>query len=177
MNKVLFNSKEEHWAWVWKNYISLYGKVDENGHWREASIWEEEDLPRLQPFFDWNGEREGAGKNMPPEVRESFDYYMTKHEEAGEKKDRKDLCGEIEEEKLIEILGFIPPEPIEEDEDGNVTYPNVSADTELELNEAYEISYPCVMVYYLETAWDRTGQMVLSFVDFLSLKEFDTPNE
>lgn len=176
MNKVLFNSKEEHWAWVWKNYISLYGKINEEGHWEEASIWEEEDLPKLQPFFEWNDERKGAPGSMPPEVRESFDFYMTKHLAAGEKKYRKDVCGEVEQDRLLEILGFMPIEEECEEEDG-VEYlhnPAYSADSVLELNEDYEISYPCVMVYYIDTSWDRAGgQVTMTFVDFVSLKEFN----
>jgi hypothetical protein len=178
MNKVLFNSKEEHWSWVWKNYISLYGMFDEEGNYKEASIWEEEDLPRLQPFFEWNKQRDGAG-NMPPEVRESFDFYMTKQEAAGEKRERKDVCSAIMQEKLIETLGFIPPETDveeEEDEDYSITYlsdPNITADTVLELNENYEISYPCIMVYWLETMWDRVGKGGVACAQFVSLKEFN----
>jgi hypothetical protein len=175
MNKVLFSSKEEHWVWVYKNYISLYGKINEEGVWEETSIWEEEDIPKLQAFFAWDKERKGFGGTMPPEVKESFDHYMLKHEAAGEKRDRKDICGEVDQDKLVEILGFIPIEEEceEEDEIEYIHNPEYSAESVLELNENYEISYPCIMVYYLETGFDRNGPYAMTFVDFVSLKEFD----
>jgi hypothetical protein len=175
MNKKLFKSKEEHWLWAWKNYISLYGKINEEGDWEESSIWEEEDLPKLEPFLAWSRLSRSDKGNMPPDVKESFDYYMTVHEAAGEKRDRKEICDEVEQAKLVEVLGFKSLEATEEHED-DVTYihnPKYSADVELELNEDYEISYPCVMVYYLETGFDRNGKFTLSFVDFVSLSEFD----
>jgi hypothetical protein len=173
MNKVLFKSKEEHWAWAWTQYISLYGKINEDGDWEESSIWEEEDLPKLKPFFDWDKDRDrNLVTNMPPEVKESFDYYMTVQEAAGDKRDRKDLCGEIEQTKLVEILGF---EPFPEDEDNDCIHDHrYSIDNVPEISDYYEISYPCVMVYHLETVWDRIGTSVLAFVEFVSLEEFST---
>jgi hypothetical protein len=174
MNKILFNSKEEHWAWVWKNYISLYGKIDEEGRWEESSIWEAEDLPKLEPFFKWQKNKHTAELPMPAEVKESFDHYMLVHEEAGNKRDRKDVCGEIEQLRLVEILGF---SPYEDDPDEEYIHDRrYSADNIPELNEDYTISYPCVMVYHLETVWDRVGTSVLAFVDFVGLTEFTQAN-
>ena len=171
MNKVLFNSKEEHWAWAWKNYVSLYGHVNEEGLWEEASIWEAEDLPKLEPFFKWQKNKNTAGLEMSPDVSESFDHYMLVQEAAGEKRERKDICAEIEQRTLVEILGFVP---FEEDEDSEYIHnPRYSADNMPELEDHHDISYPCIMVYHLETVWDRIGTSVLAFVDFVSLKEFN----
>jgi len=174
MNKKLFKSKEEHWAWVWKNYISLYGKIDDEGRWEESSIWEDEDLPKLRAFFDWSKDRDNKGTEMPQEVKDSFDYYMLVHEPAGNKRDRKDVCSEITQTNLVEILGFSPYE--EDSDDEYIHDRRYSADTMPELNEEYEISYPCIMVYHLEVSWDRVGTAVLAFVNFVSLVEFDASN-
>jgi hypothetical protein len=109
---------------------------------------------------------------MPEEVKKSFDHYMLVHEEAGERKDRKDVCSEIEQKHLVEILGFVP---FEDDEDDSTEYIHdrrYSVDNMPELNDQYEIDYPCIMVYHLEIAWDRVGTAVLAFVDFVALKEF-----
>jgi hypothetical protein len=108
---------------------------------------------------------------MPPEVKESFDYYMSVHEAAGDKRDRKDVCSEIEQIKLVEILGF---EPFQEDEDDECIHNRrYTIDNVPELSENYEISYPCIMVYHLETVWDRIGTSVLAFVEFVSIEEFN----
>jgi hypothetical protein len=170
MKKALFNSKEEHWAWVWKNYISLFGTIDEEGRWEETSIWEDEDLPKLETFFKWQKDMRNFGHSMPPEVRESFDHYMLVHEAAGDKRDRKDLCSEMEQTQLVEVLGF---SPYEQDPDYEYIHDwRYSADNIPELNKDYGISYPCIMVYHLEVTWDRAGTAVLAIVDFVSLTEF-----
>ena len=179
MNKKLFKNKEEHWAWVFNNYINLFGFVNEDGDWQETSIWEQEDLPKLKPFFDWDKDRQRLQKlkdayNMPPEVVESYEFYKTKSEAATAKRERKDIANEIGQNALVEYFGFKPYGNDDDDDDCEYIHdPRYNAQDVPEFAEEFTIDYPCVMVYHLEHTWDRNGDVNIVSVDYVSLSEFN----
>jgi hypothetical protein len=169
MKKTLFKNKEEHWAWVWDNYIRYYRRYDkETGLLVEESIWGD-DLPKLEPFFDWQKENAGKYRNdMPPEVKESFDYYYEIREKGWANKERYDVTGKIEISYMVEMFGF---SRMDDEGDDDELYNIYSKEVVPPVHES--IKYPCVMLSYLETSWDRMGDATITAVDFVYLEDFE----
>lgn len=165
MKKIFFANKEEHWKWCWENYIRFYGLFD------EQSPWLPEDEVKMKPFFEWSSKRHENNVIMPPEVKEAFEHYDKCREAGLERRFNIDFVNEIEQEVLLQELGFEPyaseNEDIDEDTDEFVNYSLENPPNVLE-----DIKYPCVMTYELSLEMDRIGKSIFCFVCFVTLEDF-----
>lgn len=105
--KELIKDEAAHLDYVW----SLMDRPD---------IWKEEDLPKLEPFFQyWNGDRK---RPMTLEESESCDFYDKCNKEYSDR--RSEINSALSSFEMEEIAEFFGLEEIETscydyDEDGN----------------------------------------------------------
>jgi hypothetical protein len=170
--KKLFKTESEYldYAWSFLNF-------DEN------KVWREEDLPKLQPFFDFEEKHRGNSHQFNGEEKESYKYYNKCYEEyAKELFLMRDSISGFPPDQLAE---FFLLEPIEMncydyDEDGNEIdrdgniIPPLSRET-IKIAEDWkeEMTFPLYFVGWIHSSWDRFGDVRMSFSEFVSLKEFE----
>lgn len=170
MNKILFNTKEEHWKWAYDNYLRFTTEDDD--------IWTEQQRIDFEPFFRFSDNmRNNTDSKMTPEEKESFEKYISLRE-AGhglDTKFQKDFATNFEFNRLCNALGFDPEslyndistedEDIEEMSDIDFNNPLPTLDI---------ITYPFILVYWFETSFDRGGDCTIAASDFVLLSDFTT---
>lgn len=170
--KKLFKTESEYldYAWSFLNF-------DEN------KIWREEDLPKLQPYFEMKSERRKLSENERAILIESMNHYVKcKEEYADELFEIKDSIAQFSTDKLAE---FFLLEPIEMncydyDEDGNEIdrdgniIPPLSRET-IKIAEDWkeEMTFPLYFIGWIDSGWDRNGDVRMAFSEFVTLKEFE----
>ena len=168
MNHILLNSEIDRWKLAY-SYIKI--KMGDD------SIWREEDLPKLEPFFKYSEQFRGGEKNRPmtQEEKDSFDYYEKCNKEySDELKEKRDSVLNIDIYTLVRALGYeMPPD---EDEEGN-EIEDYQIYEEVPLKSSFELSYPCICINWIESSYDRmSGNNGICCVDYVELKEFDKKN-
>jgi hypothetical protein len=164
--KKLFKTESEYLDYAW-SFINF----DEN------KIWREEDLPKLQPFFDFTENHRGDFYELNTEERESFEYYTKCKEYADELFEIRDSISGVRINELIEffLLQHIDMNCYDADEDGNII-PPLSRET-LKISEARkeEMNFPLVFVGWIDSGWVRGSKNYhIVFSDFVSLKDYDS---
>jgi hypothetical protein len=174
--KKLFKTESEYldYAWSFLNF-------DEN------KVWREEDLPKLQPFFDFDKIRhkieteDGSFKKYwTPEIDAGYKHYQKcKQEYADALFEIRDSIAQFSTDKLAEffLLESIAMDCYDEDgneidEDGNII-PALSRET-IKIAEDWkeEMTFPLYFVGWIDSSWDRFN-VAVAFSEFVSLKEFE----
>lgn len=166
MNHALLLSEADRWKLA---YSYLKFKCGDD------SIWREEDLPKLQPFFKYSDKCHGNGnfRAMTQDEKDSFDYYIKcEREYNNELTEKRDSVYYISEYTLIEAFGYEIPS--DEDENGNKIFIKIDEDTPLK--STVNITYPCVCVSWIASGYDRLGSSSICAIDYVELKDFK-PNE
>jgi hypothetical protein len=143
-----------------KEYVEFFNTLIEIKSRDEA--WREEDLPKLQPFFEYDGRNQNANsKRMTKEETESFDFYM---------KCRKDYAdtefsvkGDLENfsnEDLAEWFGF---NYVCNEDTGEELY-----------TYGGEFQFPFIVFVLFECDRDRMGHVTSFIIDFIEKKEFES---
>ena len=139
----------------------------------DDSIWREEDLPKLQPFFKYSDKCHGNFRAMTQDEKDSFYYYeKCRKEYNDELTEKRDSVLYIDENTLIKSFGYELPS--DEDENGDEIDIEIDADTPLK--SAIDLTYPCVCVNWLESGYDRYSSTGICAIDYVELKDFK-PNE
>ena len=137
----------------------------------DDEIWRAEDLPKMQPFFDYQT-KSRAEIPLPytPEVSAAFAHYDKCLEEYGrDAAEMRDSVRQISIDKLMEAFGFDEPEYTEDNE------PDVYEFEKFTLRKEFfeELSFPQVIVGTIESDFDRTGNFAILQIDFVCKSEFD----
>lgn len=160
--KQLIKDEQSYWEFVWP-FIERSSNPN-------LSLWREEDLPKLQPFFNAQGRsRSGDKMEWTPEVKESFDYYQKCREEYGDKNTEvRDAVSQFSPEEVLDAFGYQVPEYDDSDDDG-VDYVK---DKPLPLDKDFDVTFPFVVVGEISSGFDRLGNIKIFAVHFVSLKDF-----
>jgi hypothetical protein len=169
--KKLFKTESEYLDYAW-SFMSF----DEN------KIWREEDLPKLQPYFDFEEKHCGNSHKLNKKEKESFDYCQKcKHEYADVLFEIRDSIRGFPIDQLAEffLLEHIEMDCYDTDEDGNDIdedgniIPPISRETiKISSDWKEEMTFPLYFVGWIDSSWDRFGDVRMSFSEFVSLKEF-----
>ena len=173
--KKLFKTESEFLDYAW-SFINL----DEN------KIWREEDLPKLQPYFDMSNNRPDKSKISETEwatLRESMNHYdKCKEEYAGELFEIRDSIAQFSTDKLAEFF-FLEPIAMdcydydedgnELDRDGNIMPPLSRETIKIAEDWKEEMTFPLYFVGWIDSSWDRFGSVAMAFSEFVTLKEFE----
>jgi hypothetical protein len=177
--KKLFKTESEYLDYAW-SFMSF----DEN------KVWREEDLPKLKPFFDFDKihhkiETEDGSfkKYWTPEIDAGYKHYAKcKEEYADELFEIRDSIAQFSTDKLAEffLLEHIETSCYDTDEDGNDIdedgniIPPLSRET-IKIAEDWkeEMTFPLYFVGWIDSSWDRFGDVCISLSEFVSLKEFE----
>ena len=174
--KKLFKTEEEYLDYAW-----LFMSFDEN------KIWKEEDLPKLQLFFDVREYDIPASDNMSEKdltaFRESMAHYHKCSEEyANELFEIRDAIRQFSINKLAEffLLEKIEMDCYDSDENGNDLdeegniIPPISRETIKIADDWKEkVIFPLIFVGYIHSGFDRFGKSAVAMSDFVSLKDFE----
>jgi len=159
--KQLINSRQEYWEYV---LPFIEWSMDPN-----RSLWREEDLPKLKPFFD-NQNNLVVSKESNPwtqEIKDSFDFYKECCAAYGDKnKEMRDAVSKLSDGDILEAFGFEIPE-CNDDEDENYTLSNPPP-----LAEDFDATFPFVVIGDMHCGWDRSGDITILSVYRVSLKDF-----
>ncbi len=164
--KKLIKNKEEYWEFVWQ-FIEWSNNP--------PSLWREEDLPKLKPFFDAQNKARGTQFEWTPEIKESFDFYLKCKEEYGDKNtELRDAVSKLSPEDILEAFGYELPEPDDgygEDEDED----DYAKDNPLELDEDFKdfATFPFVVTGEIYCGWDRAGDIKVLSIYHVSLEDFN----
>jgi hypothetical protein len=170
--KKLFKTESEYLDYAWR-----FLDFDENKIWREA------DLPKLKPYFDFEKMHLSDSYQLNKKEKESFEYYLKCHEEYA--KELFEIRNSIQEFPTEQLAEFFLLEPIdmncydydesgnEIDEDGNII-PPLSRET-IKISEDWKESmiFPLYFVGWIDSSFDRFGDVRMAYSDFVSLKEFE----
>ena len=173
--KKLFKTESEYLDYAW-SFMSF----DEN------KVWREEDLPKLQPYFNLRRDRPDKSKLSENEwaaLRESMNHYdKCKKEYADELFEIRDSIAQFAIDKLAEFF-FLEPIAMdcydydedgnEIDEDGNIMPPTSRETIKIAEDWKEEITFPLYFVGWIDSGCDRYGKVRMAFSDFVSLKEFE----
>lgn len=171
--KKLFKTEKEYLDYAWSII-----------NFNEDKIWREEDLPKLQPFFDFSERHRGDSYKMNDEERESFNFYKKCHEEYAEELfEIRDSIKQFEQSELIEFffleeIGMncydYDEDGNEIDEDGNIMPPWGRESLKLHPDLKEEMMFPLVFVGWIDCGFDRGGNSRVMFSEFVTLKDYDT---
>lgn len=150
--KQLINNRQEYWE-----YVLPFIEWSNNPN---RSLWREEDLPKLKPFFD-----NQRNSNWTQEVKESFDFYQQCCAAYGDKnKELRDAVSRIDASSILEAFGYEIPD-YEEDEEYAVNKP-------LPLAKDFDATFPFIVTGDIHCGWDRSGDIAILSVYRVSLKDF-----
>lgn len=156
MNHTLLTSESDRWKLAY-SYIKI-----KCGNF---SLWREEDLPKLEPFFKYSDECGGHFRPMTQEEKDSFAYYEKCDKEYADALcEKRDAVDYIDISTLIKAFGYEMPS--DEDENG------VEFDEDIPLKSTMNLTYPCICVNWLESCMDRMGKSAICAIDYVELKEF-----
>jgi len=170
--KKLFNTEAEYLDYAW-SFIDF----DEN------KVWRKEDLPELKPFFAFEEKHRGNSYKLNKEEKESFDYYRKCYDEYA--KDLFELRDSIRGFSSDELTEFFFLEPIgdnchgydendnEIDENGNIIPPTSRETIKIADEWRKDLTFPLYFIGWIDSSFDRYGDVRMAFSDFVSLKEFN----
>lgn len=169
--KKLFKTESEYLDYAW-SFISF----------DEKKIWREEDLPKIQPFFDFEEKNRGNSHKFNKEEKESFRYYNKCYEEYAKNlfEIRDSISGfppdQLAEFFLLEHIETSCYDTDEDgndiDEDGNIMPPTSRETIKIASDWKEDMTFPLYFVGWIDSSWDRFGSVRMSFSEFVSLKEF-----
>jgi len=125
-------------------------------------VWRDSDIPLLTPFFE-------SDKNnfyeWTEDIRESFDYYLKCKDEYGDELfEIRDSCSQFSEDEIADFFFLEHPDDyLEEDEE-------ITKD-KLRISEEFldEFVFPICFIGFIDSSFDRCGNLKSSFSDFFSL--------
>ena len=173
--KKLFKTESEFldYAWSFLNF-------DEN------KIWREEDLPKLQPYFDMCNNRPDKSKLSENEwaaLKESMNHYdRCKEEYADELFEIRDSISQFDIDELSEFFFLEPVETDcwdydedgnEIDEDGNIIPPTTRESIKISEEWKHEMIFPLYFVGHINCDSDRLGKFRIGFSEFVTFKDFE----
>lgn len=173
--KKLFKTESEFldYAWSFLNF-------DEN------KIWREEDLPKLQPYFDMYDNRPDKSKLSENEwaaLKESMNHYdRCKEEYADELFEIRDSISQFDIDELSEFFFLEPIETDcwdydedgnEIDEDGNIMPPTSRETIKISEDWKDEMTFPLYFVGHINCDSDRLGKFRIGYSEFVTLKDFE----
>lgn len=157
--KQLINSEREYWDYVWQ-FLDW-----SNNPYR--SLWRDEDLPKLKPFFDAQNMILAHSIEWTQEVKESFDFYQKCVAEYGDKnRELRDAVSHISSDDILGAFGYELPE-YNEDEDEDY-----GKDKPLPLEKDFDATFPFVVIGDIHCGWDRSGDITILSIYRVSLKDF-----
>lgn len=170
--KKLFQTEIEYLDYTW-SFINF----DKN------EIWREEDLPKLKPYFDFEGKHRGNSHQLNDEEKESFQYYQKCYKEYAQKLFlMRDSIRGFNVDDFVEFFFLqyidmncydVDEDGNEIDEDGNIMPPLSRESLKISEDWKEEMTFPLVFVGWLDSGFDRFGSVRMSFSEFVSLKEFN----
>ena len=173
--KKLFKTESEFLDYAW-SFINF----DEN------EIWREEDLPKLQPYFDMYKNRPDKSKLSENEwaaLKESMNHYdRCKEEYADELFEIRDSISQFNIHELAEFFFLEPIETVcwdydedgnEIDEDGNIIPPTTRESIKISEEWKDEMIFPLYFVGHINCESDRLGKFRIGFSEFVTLKDFE----
>ena len=136
------------------------------------SLWKEEDLPKLKPFFDFSRNKQ-TNKNYSgiwtDTIQDSFEYYNKCSELYGQKNaEMRDSLSRININDLISAFYFKHKYSDEECEDNEDLLNN----NEIVLDD-FPYSFPLIVTGVIESGFDRIGDLSMLMIRFVSLSEFN----
>ena len=162
MNHKLLLSEKDRWLYFY-SYLNI----------GEEEVWRKEDRPRLQPFFKYSEGLESRFGNkefrkMNEEECISFDYYKKCCEEySDEISDKKESVSQIDINALCEAFGYeLPDDPDDDSEEYDYSI-------DKPFKSSMDLTFPVVCINWMESTWDRQGDMAICCVDYVEYKEFD----
>ena len=173
--KKLFKTESEYLDYAW-SFINF----------DEKKIWREEDLPKLQPYFDMYKNRPDKSKLSENEwaaLKESMNHYdRCKEEYADELFEIRDSISQFDIDELSEFFFLEPIETDcwdydedgnEIDEDGNIIPPTTRESIKISEEWKDEIIFPLYFVGHINSDSDRLGKIRLCYSEFVTLKDFE----
>jgi hypothetical protein len=158
----LVNNEQEYRDFCYKLFDYATGNEE---------IWRAEDLPKMQPFFDYQAKkRTDPFFPFTPEALAAYIHYEKCLREYGRAEARmRDSVSNISIDKLMEAFGFEEPEYDEDNEPDFYEYEKFT------LNEEFfeGLSFPMVIVADIDSDCDRAGKFQIIDVDFVCKSEFD----
>lgn len=174
--KKLFNSEKEYLDYVW-SFINF----DAN------KIWREEDLPKLQPYFDLSrvepDKISHLSENEKALLKKSMLHYKKCSEEyADELFEIRDIINQFDIHELADFFFLeeivmdcydIDEDGNDIDEEGNIM-PPLSRET-IKISEVCKekMTFPFYFVGYIVSDFDRYDKIRIAFSEFVSLKDFE----
>lgn len=173
--KKLFKTESEYLDYAW-SFMSF----DEN------KIWREEDIPKLQPYFDTSNSRPDKSKLSENEwatLKESMNHYLKCKEEYAD--ELFEIRDSISQFSMSELANFFLLEPIETDcwdydedgneidEDGNIMPPTSRETIKISDDWKEEMTFPLMFVGWIDSDFDRFGKTRMAYSEFVTLKEFE----
>ncbi len=165
--KKLIRDEKEYWEFV---YPFVFWS-DNNTH----SLWREEDLPKLRPFFDAQSQSRGKGIAWSEEIQKSFDFYKECHENYGKHNaEIRDATSQIGCYDILEAFGYDSLPDIEYD-DESTSAPEYSEAVNPSLLEDFDSTFPFIVIGDINSGFDRMGKTSSCFIYRVSLDEFRLP--
>jgi hypothetical protein len=168
MTHYLLKNEQDRWLMCWK-YIQAKLRGD--------NVWKEEDLKKIQPFFDWHDSKLTNNRAMTQIESEAYDYYQDVfHSYALELFELRDLVEDFSLEDIFRIFSYKWDENYFYDKNG---FFDIDDNQKEPINEKsvftslIEIHYPCVAVVYLGGTYDRLDETSIVVVDYVELREFE----
>ena len=123
----------------------------------DKSLWKEDDLPKLKPWFEYSNTKQGVWTN---DIQNSFEYYKECLELYGHKNvDMRNSLSQIRIEQLMDCFYF---RYVDEEDIDNI---DVVLDN-------FPYSFPVIVTGIIESGYDRFGDISLLCIRFVSLSEF-----
>ena len=173
--KKLFKTESEFLDYAW-SFINF----------DEKKIWREEDLPKLQPYFDMYNNRPDKSKLSENEwaaLKESMNHYdRCKEEYADELFEIRDSISQFDIDELSEFFFLEPIETDcwdydedgnEIDEDGNIIPPTTRESIKISEEWKHEMIFPLYFVGHINCDSDRLGKFRIGFSEFVTFKDFE----
>jgi len=158
--KKLINSEKEYIEFVVNEFLKPCVE-------RGTSLWREEDLPTLEPFFKFSY-RPRNERPMTDEEEKSYEHYKKCWEEyASDMADKESTLRGFEVDELAHYFLCFFNESASEGDDWDLS--KVEYD-----HEQYKaIEFPCVAVVAVDSSFDRVGDTKSFFLEFVEKSMFD----
>jgi len=125
------------------------------------SLWREEDVPKLEPFFCYQARRSPRGK-MNDEESASFEHYRKCYAEYGHKAaELRDSLRQFSFEDIIDIFGF------------ELTDPDNDYCDEIKLYAGFPYEFPFIVTGYIDSGYSRGAEDKMAAISIISLSEFN----
>jgi hypothetical protein len=163
--KKLINSEKEYVDWVVEEFL--------DPSFEDRDVWKPEDRLRLEPFFKFCYGSDRNKRVMTPEEGESFDHYQKCLKDYAQAAfDKRDAMRHFHAEDLANYLMVRFDQP-EEDERGEC--PDYDTSKVIFDSERFKpLEFPCVVIVWIDSSFDRIGDCSLLLVDFVEKSMFDS---